>query len=147
MTGPRSSDLAAPREMMAPAVGLASVEGEQLASLHHEPVYAMAPERFASVLSPGEYEALLDLVSHAARELHGRVIWNVNSTAKGGGVVEMLQPLLGYCRGAGVDARWLVIGGPPEFFAVTKRIHNRLHGFDGDGGPLGDRDLALPRRA
>ena len=146
MTGPRSSDLAAPREMMAPVVGLASVEGEQLASLHHEPVYAMAPERFASVLSPGEYEALLDLVSHAARELHGRVIWNVNSTAKGGGVVEMLQPLLGYCRGAGVDARWLVIGGPPEFFAVTKRIHNRLHGFDGDGGPLGDGERQLYER-
>ena len=97
----------------------------------------MAPERFASVLSGGEYEALLDLVGHASRELHGRVIWNVNSTAKGGGVVEMLRPLLGYCRGAGVDARWAVISGEPEFFAITKRIHNRLHGFDGDGGPLG----------
>ena len=33
----------------------------------------MAPERFASVLSPGEYEALLGLVEQAARELHGRV--------------------------------------------------------------------------
>ncbi|HTT30484.1 MAG TPA: glycosyltransferase [Solirubrobacteraceae bacterium] len=101
---------------------------------------ATAPERFASVLSPGEYEALLDLVDHAARELHGRVIWNVNSTAKGGGVVEMLRPLLGYCRGAGVDARWAVISGQPEFFAITKRIHNRLHGFPGDGGPLGDAE-------
>ena len=100
----------------------------------------MAPERFASVLSPGEYEALLGLVDEAARELHGRVIWNVNSTAKGGGVVEMLRPLLGYCRGAGVDARWAVISGQPDFFAVTKRIHNRLHGFAGDGGPLGDAE-------
>jgi trehalose synthase len=100
----------------------------------------MAPERFASVLSPGEYEALLDLVSQAVRQLHGRVVWNVNSTAKGGGVVEMLRPLLGYCRGAGVDARWLVISGEPDFFAITKRLHNRLHGFDGDGGPLGDAE-------
>ena len=100
----------------------------------------MAAERFASVLSPGEYEALLDLVEQAARELHGRVIWNVNSTAKGGGVVEMLRPLLGYCRGAGVDARWAVISGQPDFFAITKRLHNRLHGFAGDGGPLGDAD-------
>jgi trehalose synthase len=100
----------------------------------------MAPERFSSVLSRGEYEALLDLVHHAAQELHGRVIWNVNSTAKGGGVVEMLRPLLGYCRGAGVDARWVVISGQPEFFAITKRIHNRLHGFAGDGGPLGDAE-------
>jgi trehalose synthase len=100
----------------------------------------MAPERFSSVVSRGEYEALLDLVNHAAHELHGRVIWNVNSTAKGGGVVEMLRPLLGYCRGAGVDARWVVISGQPEFFAITKRIHNRLHGFVGDGGPLGDAE-------
>ena len=106
-------------------------------ALEHEPLFAMAPERFASVLSTGEYEALLDLISHALRELHGRVIWNVNSTAKGGGVVEMLRPLLGYCRGAGVDARWVVISGGSEFFAITKRIHNHLHGFAGDGGALG----------
>ena len=108
-----------------------------MAALQHEAVPAMAPERFASVLSPGEYEALVGLVEHAARELHGRVIWNVNSTAKGGGVVEMLRPLLGYCRGAGVEARWAVISGQSEFFAITKRLHNRLHGFPGDGGPLG----------
>jgi trehalose synthase len=111
-----------------------------MSALQQEAIPAMAPERFASVLSPGEYEALLGLVEQAARELHGRVIWNVNSTAKGGGVVEMLRPLLGYCRGAGVDARWAVISGQPEFFAITKRIHNRLHGFAGDGGPLGDAE-------
>ena len=91
-----------------------------MSAIHHEPVHAMAPERFASVLSPGEYEALLGLVEQAARELHGRVIWNVNSTAKGGGVVEMLRPLLGYCRGAAVDARWAVISGQSDFFAITK---------------------------
>jgi trehalose synthase len=74
---------------------------------------------------------------YAGSDLQAQVIWNVNSTAKGGGVVEMLRPLLGYCRGAGVDARWAVISGGPEFFVITKRIHNRLHGFAGDGGPLG----------
>jgi len=115
-------------------------------AVQHEAVHAMAPERFASVLSRGEYEALLDLVTQAARELHGRVIWNVNSTAKGGGVVEMLRPLLGYCRGAGVDARWLVISGEPDFFTITKRIHNRLHGFAGDGGPLGDAEREVYER-
>ena len=117
-----------------------------MTALEHEVVPPMAPERFSSVLSRGEYEALLDLVTHGARELHGRVIWNVNSTGKGGGVVEMLRPLLGYCRGAGVDARWVVISGEPEFFAITKRIHNRLHGFDGDGGPLGDAERDVYER-
>src|ERR1700729_3056452 len=108
--------------------------------LQHVTIEAMDPLRFESVLSVGEFEALRDLIVQSAHELHGQVIWNVNSTAKGGGVVEMLRPLLGYCRGAGVDARWAVISGQPDFFAVTKRIHNRLHGFAGDGGPLGDAE-------
>ena len=106
-------------------------------ALQHVTIEAMDPLRFESVLSVGEFEALRDLIADGARDLHGQVIWNVNSTAKGGGVVEMLRPLLGYCRGAGVDARWAVISGGPEFFVITKRIHNRLHGFAGDGGPLG----------
>jgi trehalose synthase len=109
-------------------------------ALAQEPVHALAPERFASVVSKGEYEALLDVISHATRELRGRVIWNVNSTAKGGGVVEMLRPLLGYARGAGIDARWAVISGEPEFFTITKRLHNHLHGFDGDGRQLGSHE-------
>ena len=39
--------------------------------------------------------------------------------------------------GVGIDARWLVIDGNPEFFRVTKRIHNHLYGSTGDGGALG----------
>ena len=29
------------------------------------------------------------------------------------------------------------MAGDPEFFAITKRIHNRLHGAAGDAGELG----------
>jgi len=98
----------------------------------------MSTERFRSVL-PEERYAAFEQASSLARELlDGRVVWNVNSTAHGGGVVELLGPLLSYARGVGVDARWVVIEGPPEFFTVTKRIHNRLHGTEGDGLPLDD---------
>jgi trehalose synthase len=77
-------------------------------------------------------------VAEAAQAiLAGRSVLNVNSTAAGGGVAEMLQTLLAYARGAGVDARWLVIEGDPAFFAITKRIHNGLYGNPGDGGELG----------
>lgn len=62
---------------------------------------------------------------------------NVNSTATGGGVAELLYRLLGYSRGVGIDADWLVIRGDPEFFVATKRIHNWLHGSPGDGGDIG----------
>ncbi len=103
-------------------------------------VASMDPRRFESVLSRGDYAELGELIERARAALDGRVIWNVNSTARGGGVVELLGPLLGYSLGAGIDARWVVISGEPDFFAITKRIHNRLHGFEGDGGELGDAE-------
>jgi trehalose synthase len=68
--------------------------------------------------------------------LAGRTIWNVNSTATGGGVAEMLQALVGYVSGLGIPIGWLVISGDAQFFAITKRLHNQIHG-DLAGGPLG----------
>ena len=55
----------------------------------------------------------------------------------------MLQTLLAYVRGVGVDTQWWVLAGSPDFFVVTKRMHNVLHGEPGDGGPLGDAEHAL----
>jgi trehalose synthase len=79
--------------------------------------------------------------------LGSRPVVNVNSTATGGGVAELLQMLLGYARGAGVAAEWRVITGDPDFFAVTKRIHNGLYGSPGDGGPLGAAERRIYERA
>ena len=39
--------------------------------------------------------------------------------------------------------RWMAIEGTPEFFAITKRIHNRLHGEPGDDGELGPREREI----
>lgn len=107
------------------------------------PVAALSPERFAEVLTEEQEAAFERVIERGRVELDGRVIWNVNSTANGGGVAEMLRSLLAYARGAHVDARWAVIGGNPDFFRVTKRIHNRLHGADGDGGALGDEERTI----
>jgi trehalose synthase len=106
------------------------------------PVAALSPERFRSLLGGG-FEAVDRAIATARELLAGRVIWHVNSTARGGGVAEMLQSLLAYARGAGVDVRWLTISGNPDFFRITKRLHNRLHESVGDGGPLGpaERDV------
>jgi trehalose synthase len=97
------------------------------------------PERFREVLPSERFDEFARAAEEARRLLAGRVVWNVNSTARGGGVVELLRPLVAYARGAGVDTRWLVLDGPPGFFEVTKRIHNRLHGAEGDGGPLDEQ--------
>ncbi len=100
-------------------------------------------ERLADVVPPEAMDAALEAARHLAELLGGRAIWNVNSTPVGGGVAEMLRPLLTYTRGMGIDARWVVIGGTPEFFAITKRLHHALHGGEGDGSPLGDREHAI----
>jgi trehalose synthase len=90
------------------------------------------------LLIGAERMARFEAVAESARvALEGRTVVNVNSTATGGGVAEMLYTLLAYVLGAGIRARWLVISGTPGFFAVTKRIHNGLYGSPGDGGPLG----------
>jgi len=93
-------------------------------------------ERFRTVLGDRQWAGLEDAAARARREFEGRVVWNVNSTARGGGVAELLGSLVPYSRAAGVDVRWLVIDGDPAFFRVTKRIHNMLHGFPGDGEGL-----------
>ena len=107
------------------------------------PVGSASLAGFDTILSAVAVKGVHRAERLAVGELAGRRIWNVNSTARGGGVAEMLVPLLAYARGAGVDARWLVIGADAPFFAVSKRIHNRLHGVAGDGGPLGAEERAL----
>jgi trehalose synthase len=83
------------------------------------PISSMGVERFREVLPPERFEAFEHSLEEARGMLEGRLVWNVNSTAKGGGVVELLNPLVAYARGAGVDARWVVIDGTADFFAVT----------------------------
>jgi glycosyltransferase involved in cell wall biosynthesis len=108
-------------------------------------VGSLSLERFQAVLAPDEFSAVRAGRERARTLLAGRTVWNVSSTAHGGGVAEMLVSLLAYARGASVDARWIVIGANKGFFGLTKRIHNRLHGFTGDGGPLGDNERAAHR--
>src|SRR3982750_3249506 len=106
--------------------------------LEHVHISPMSFDRFEAVLREDQWQQLQAAIGRARDLLAGRAVWNVNSTSRGGGVAEMLHSLLGYARGAGVDSRWVVIQGDPEFFRVTKRIHNNLHGSPGDGGGLGD---------
>ncbi len=114
--------------------------------LEHVSVNTLPPERFESVLDEHQWK-LLDAANNHAREIFGaRRVWNVNSTANGGGVAEMLHSLIAYARGAGVDARWAVIDGELTFFELTKRIHHKLHGSPGDGGPLGAAEREVYER-
>lgn len=89
--------------------------------------------RFAPLIGAERYATLEAMAARAREELAGVTVWNVNSTSAGGGVAEMLRVIVGYSLGAGLDVRWNVIVGDDMFFATTKRLHNQLHGFPGDG--------------
>jgi trehalose synthase len=104
------------------------------------------PGRFQAVLDPDDCGRFLSRLTQAAELLAGRRLWQVNSTEQGGGVAEMLHFLLGYLAGAGIDARWVVIEGNQDFFAITKRIHHLLHGQPGDGGELDEPARASYRQ-
>ena len=115
-------------------------------SLTEVAVHPHDPDRFREVLTEEGLRWFETGRELACSLMEGRVLWNVNSTARGGGVAEMLASLLAYAKGSGVDARWLVIGGDTEFFRVTKRVHNRLHDSKGDGGPLGEDERRVYER-
>jgi trehalose synthase len=107
--------------------------------LEEVPIGAQPIERFLPLVGEERMQLGREIAAKAGRQLQGRVFWNVNSTSRGGGVAELLRAILPYARGAGVDARWLVIEGTPEFFQITKRLHHALHGSQGDGSELGER--------
>jgi trehalose synthase len=100
-------------------------------------------DRFLPLLGPERVRKAISAAERLRTRLGDRAIWNVNSTAAGGGVAEMLPSLLSYTRGHGIDARWVVIHGNPEFFRVTKRLHHMLHGSAGDGAGFGPEDKAV----
>lgn len=65
-------------------------------------------------------------------KLAGRKVWMLSSTAVGGGVAEMMPRLVSILRELGVPTEWAVMRPlRPEFFLLTKRLHNLVHG-EGD---------------
>ena len=63
-----------------------------------------------------------------AGRLNGKSVLHVNSTAVGGGVAEILSRMVPLFSELGIDATWEVIKGGEDFYAVTKKFHNALHG-------------------
>ena len=104
------------------------VAGRRVAQL--EPV--VGGERYAWLVQAGD---------RFRQRLAGRTVWNISSTAVGGGVAEMLYVLIGYARDLDIPVRWRVIAGDAEFFVITKRLHNQIHG-EIAGGPLSEADAA-----
>jgi trehalose synthase len=72
----------------------------------------------------------VDRIMEKAEKLRDIHVVNINSTYYGGGVAEILSPLTLLLNSAGIKTGWRVVQGSPDFFSVTKKIHNALQGGD-----------------
>ena len=81
---------------------------------------------YASIIERG----LADEIRELAEPLAGARVLHLSSTAFGGGVAEIMYALIPLMRDVGLDVEWRVIHGEPEFFDVTKTIHNALQGAE-----------------
>ncbi len=73
-------------------------------------------------------QSIIDELYLLAERLEGKVIQTVNSTAVGGGVAEILNCMVPLMEEIGVEMYWDLIKGGENFFNVTKKFHNALHG-------------------
>lgn len=80
-----------------------------------------------------DYEPLVgaetvERIKEKAEPLQDLHVVNVNSTYYGGGVAALLSSLTLLMNGLGIDMGWRIIHGPPDFFSITKKMHDALQG-------------------
>ena len=109
-----------------PTPGRRAADRPLPASIRTPPVPPPPPhlDDYQGIVGQGQ----LDTLRYLARELKGKTIKMVNSTAVGGGVAEMLNRLVPLLSELEVATHWDVITGGNDFFEVTKAFHNALHG-------------------
>ena len=73
-------------------------------------------------------EEAVDRIRDKAHRLRGLRVLHVSSTFYGGGVAEILSSETLLTASLGLRADWRLIQGSPDFFSVTKKLHNALQG-------------------
>lgn len=81
-------------------------------------------EDYAPIVTSG----VISEIEELARLLGPVRIVNVNSTKEGGGVAEILGWFIPIFEELGMKVDWEVITGNTDFFIITKKFHNALHG-------------------
>ena len=71
---------------------------------------------------------ILEELEEAAGALRGARILELNATAYGGGVSELLRSAVPLLHDLGLEVDWRVIAGQSDFFRATKAMHNGLQG-------------------
>ncbi|MFC1918533.1 glycosyltransferase [Chloroflexota bacterium] len=92
-----------------------------------QPFSAHPLEAYSSIVGEKKIERLLD-VSPSFKNLK---LLELNSTAQGGGVAEMLYSSVPFLNMLGIDVEWKIINGHASYFECTKTLHNLLQGMKG----------------
>ncbi len=71
---------------------------------------------------------VIDRIKKKAELLQDIHITNINSTYYGGGVAQLLSSLTLLMNSLGIKTGWRAVHGPPDFFSITKKMHNALQG-------------------
>jgi len=89
------------------------------------------PEAYITIVGEEKIERLHKI----AKRLKGLKLLELNSSAQGGGVAEMLYSSIPFLNSLGVEAEWKIIRGSKEYFECTKNLHNLLQGRKGSFTP------------
>lgn len=73
-------------------------------------------------------DELVDEILALAKDLKGLRICEINATASGGGVAELLSRQLPVYHALGIENDWRIIHGDKDFFTITKQFHNAMQG-------------------
>lgn len=92
-------------------------------------------KKYSNLPSIADYDKyigpeIVDRISAKADRLRGRRVVHINSTYYGGGVAELLNAMTVLMNNAGIETGWRVIVGSPDFFGITKKMHNALQGAE-----------------
>ncbi len=70
----------------------------------------------------------VERIINKAKPLRDIHVAHINSTYYGGGVAEVLSSKTLLMNSLGIKTGWRVIQGSPDFFSITKKMHNALQG-------------------
>jgi trehalose synthase len=77
----------------------------------------------------------IDKLEGISQQIKGLKILELNSTAQGGGVAEMLYSSVPFLNMLGIETEWKIIQGHKSYFECTKKLHNLLQGMKGSFTP------------
>jgi len=95
------------------------------------PFSTPALESYSPVLG----EEKIDRLQRVAQRLRGLKLLQLNASAQGGGVAEMLYTAIPFLNSLGIEAEWKIIRGSKEYFECTKTLHNLLQDMEGSFTP------------